>query len=134
MYCEADTEKVGSQVSIHKITSLTLRVILLLIGWITRSMDLHQASWAHMHYAIQCQEEHIFDWRMTMLMCMKTQLTECRQHTKKNFRFGMILCSFFFERVPSLSPIETVRGHVASFPVVCRWVEFLPQQGGGRTI
>jgi hypothetical protein len=37
MYCEAGTEKVGSQVPIHKITSLTLRVILLLIGWITGS-------------------------------------------------------------------------------------------------
>lgn len=54
MYCEADTEKVGSQVPIHKITSLSLRVILLLIGRITRSATLHQASRAQMHCAIQC--------------------------------------------------------------------------------
>ena len=33
-----------------------------------------------------------------------------------------------------MSPRETVRGHVASFPVVCRWVALLPRQGGGRTI
>jgi hypothetical protein len=32
MYCEAGIEKVGSQVSIHKITSLLLQVILLMIG------------------------------------------------------------------------------------------------------
>jgi hypothetical protein len=32
MYYEVDIEKVGSQVPIHKVTSLTLRVILLLIG------------------------------------------------------------------------------------------------------
>jgi hypothetical protein len=37
MYCEVGTEKVGSQVPIHKIKSLSLRVILLLIGWITGS-------------------------------------------------------------------------------------------------
>jgi hypothetical protein len=31
MHCEAGTEKVGSQVPIHKITSLSLQVILLMI-------------------------------------------------------------------------------------------------------
>jgi hypothetical protein len=56
MYHEDDTEKVGSQVPIHKIMRLSLRVILLLIGWITGSVTLHQDSRAHMHYAIQCQE------------------------------------------------------------------------------
>jgi hypothetical protein len=69
-----------------------------------------------------------------MLACMKRQLIECQWHTNKNFGFGTILCSFFFERVPSLSPRETVRGHVASFPSVIRWVALLPRQGGGRTI
>jgi hypothetical protein len=52
MYCQTNTKKLGSQVPIHKITSLTLRVILLLIGWITRSVALHQDSWEHMHYDI----------------------------------------------------------------------------------
>ena len=28
----------------------------------------------------------------------------------------------------------TVRGHLATFPVVCRWAALLPRQGGGRTI
>jgi hypothetical protein len=41
MYCEAGIEKVGSQVPIHKIMSLNLRVILLLIGQITGSATLH---------------------------------------------------------------------------------------------
>jgi hypothetical protein len=53
---------------------------------------------------------------------------------QRNFGFGTILCAFFFERVPSLSPRETVRGHIASSPAVNRWVVLLPRQGGGRTI
>jgi hypothetical protein len=69
-----------------------------------------------------------------MLECMKRQLTECRGWSNKNFGFDTVLCSFFFERVPSLSPRETVRGRVTSFPTVCRWVALLPRQGGGRTI
>jgi hypothetical protein len=44
MYYEADTKKVGSQVPIHKITSLSLRVILLLIGRTNGSKTLHHAS------------------------------------------------------------------------------------------
>jgi hypothetical protein len=54
LHCEAGTEKVGSQVPIHKINNLSLKVIVLLIGWITGSTALHQASRAHMHCAVQC--------------------------------------------------------------------------------
>ena len=54
--------------------------------------------------------------------------------TQRNFRFGTILCLLFFERVLSFSPRDVVRGHLASFPVVCRWAVLLPRQGGGRTI
>jgi hypothetical protein len=43
-----------------------------------------------------------------------------------------MLCTFFFERVPSLSPRETVRGHIASFPALCRWETLFPRQGAGR--
>jgi hypothetical protein len=28
----------------------------------------------------------------------------------------------------------TVRGHLATFPAVCRWASLLPRQGGGRTV
>jgi hypothetical protein len=52
MYYEANTEKLGSQVPIHKITSLSLRVILLIIGQITGSAALHWVSQVHMHCAI----------------------------------------------------------------------------------
>jgi diadenosine tetraphosphatase ApaH/serine/threonine PP2A family protein phosphatase len=69
-----------------------------------------------------------------MLDCMKRQLTECRIWEHHNFGFGTIFCSFFFERVPSLSPRETIRGHKASLPVLCRWEVLLLRQGGGRTI
>jgi hypothetical protein len=53
LHCKAGTKKVVSQVPIHKVHNLSLKVIVLLIGWITRSMDLHQASQVHMHCAVQ---------------------------------------------------------------------------------
>jgi hypothetical protein len=54
MHCKVGTKKVVSQVPIKKITKLSLKAILLLIGWITRSAALHQASPGHMYYAMQC--------------------------------------------------------------------------------
>lgn len=86
-----------------------------------------------MNCAIQCMNAQIFDWSTTLLASMTGQLTACRQRTHRNFGFGTILCSFFYERVPCFSPQRTVRGHLATFPTVCRWVALLPRQGGGRT-
>jgi len=83
MHCEADTKKVGSQVPIHKITKLSMKVIFLFIGRITGSTTLHQACWAHMYYAMQCLNARVFDWSMTMIDYMKRQLIEFRGWSKK---------------------------------------------------
>jgi hypothetical protein len=82
LHCEVGTKKVGSQVPIHKINNLSLKFIVLLIGRITGSVALHQASWAHMHFAVQCLNAWIFYGSTTMLDCMKRQLIECqiREH------------------------------------------------------
>jgi hypothetical protein len=96
MYCEAGTEKVGSQVPIHKITSLNLQIVLYMIGQITGSTTLHQDSRAQMHCATQCLHATIFDWSTTMLTCMKKQLTDCRRRTNKNFRVWDHVVHFLF--------------------------------------
>jgi hypothetical protein len=44
LHCEVGTEKVCSQVPIYKINNLSPKVIVLLIGQINGSTDLHQAS------------------------------------------------------------------------------------------
>jgi hypothetical protein len=133
LYCEAGTDHLSSQVTIRKITDLSLHAIVLLIAWITGSVALHQASYAQMNCAVQCLNAQIFDWSTTLLDCMKRWLTDCPSWTQRNFGFGTILCSFFFERVLSFSPRIVVRGHQASLPTVCRWAMLLPRQGGGRT-
>ena len=51
-YCEAGTDQRTSSVPISRITSLALQTILLLIGRITGSVAVHQASHAHMNCAI----------------------------------------------------------------------------------
>jgi hypothetical protein len=133
LYCEAGTGQSSSQVPISKIPDLSLQTIVFLIGRMTGSVVLHQASRAQMNGAVQCLNTQIFDWSTTLLDFMKRQLIDCWSRMKRNFGSGMILCSFFFERVPSFIPRVVVRGHQACLPAVCRWALLLPRQGGGRT-
>jgi hypothetical protein len=127
LHCEEGTEMVGTQVPVNKINNLSLKAIVLLIRRISGSVDLHQASRVHMNCVVQCLNAQIFDWSTTLLDCMKRKLTECQMRRHRNFGFGTILCAFFFERVPSLSPREIVRGHVASSPVVNNWETVFPR-------
>jgi hypothetical protein len=127
IYCEACTDRTSSQVSISKISDLALQAIVLLIGRITGSVALHQASRAQMNCAVQCLNAQFFYWSTTLLDCMKRQLTDCRLRNQRNFGFRTILCSFFFERVPSFSPQEVVWGHQVSLPVIYRWAVLLPR-------
>jgi hypothetical protein len=81
LHYEAGTNHLSSQVPISKITNLSLQAILLLIGRITDSSTLHQASHAQMNCAIQCLNAQIFYWSTTLLECMKRQLTDFPQWT-----------------------------------------------------
>jgi hypothetical protein len=109
-YCVAGTSRETSWVPVNSVISLTLQTVLSLIVRITGSTAHHQATRAQMNCALQCMNAHIFDWSTTLLEVMKRQLTDCRQREHRNFGFGTILCSFFFERVPCFSPRMTVRG------------------------
>jgi hypothetical protein len=44
LHCEASIDKMGTQVPINKISDLSLKVIVFLIGQITGSIALHKAS------------------------------------------------------------------------------------------
>jgi hypothetical protein len=125
-YCVGGTNTMTSWIPVNNIINIALQTILSLIRRIIGSTAHHQATRAHLNCALQCLDGHIFDWSTTLLEAMRRQLTDCRERTHRNFGFGTILCSFFFERVPCFSPRMTVRGHLATFPTVCRWATLLP--------
>jgi hypothetical protein len=67
-----------------------------------------------------------------LLTCMKAQLTGCKQGKMKNFGFGSLLCCFFFERVPMMSPRVDIHLHYVRDGTMDRWTEVLPRKGGGH--
>ena len=111
MYCYPETEKVGSQVPTNAIQVLGLKAILLMLGRIASLASLHQASQPLMFYEVECMTPTIYDWSTSLLSNMKHQLSECKAGRIRNFGFNSILSTFFFERVPGLSPRVDVPLH-----------------------
>ena len=132
VYCYPDTEKVGSQVPTNAIQVLGLKAILLTLGRIAGLASLHQASWPLMFYAAECMRPTIYDWSTTLLSNMKHQFSECKVGRVWNFGFSSILSTFFFQRVPILSPRVDVPLHEVRDPSQRHWADAMRRLGGGR--
>jgi hypothetical protein len=50
-----------------------------------------------------------FGWAQMMLMTLKFPLASHQQVSRGNYTFGIFLCSFFFERIPTLCPHVCIR-------------------------
>jgi hypothetical protein len=104
---------------------------MLTIARIAVSTSLHQDSRVMMVYARECLRPILYDWSTSLLMCMKAQLTRCKQGKMKNFIFGNHFCFFFFERVPMMSPKVDIYLHYMRDGVMDQWTKVLLRQGGG---
>jgi hypothetical protein len=65
---------------------------------------------------------------------MKNQLIDCKLGRKRNFGFASILCSFFFEQVPSLGHRVDIIPHGPLDPAMEWWNKVMRWQGGGRVL
>ena len=105
VYWIPDTKKIRSQVQVNVIQSLSLKVIVLVLERISGLESLHQDSRTIMFYLLECMRAMVYDWSTALLRTMKKQLTNYELGRIKNFRYGNILSTFFFNRVSNLIPI-----------------------------
>ena len=59
-------------------------------------------------------------------------LSECKVGRVQNFGFSSILSTFFFERVPGLSPRVDVPLHGVQDPAQRHWKNVMHRMGGGK--
>lgn len=132
-YCVEGTEKCGSQILISTLTSFPLRVIIRMLNRMGGSAAQHLASKYYMHIGIECLQGHVYDWCTSLLANMKLQLSGCKIGRMKNFGYGIILCTFFFERVPALSLGMPLPPVISREPRLGRWGDIFLRQGGGES-
>jgi hypothetical protein len=133
-HCVARTPMVGIQIPIRAIGNLSLKIIVLMITKIIGSSSLHKALRMLMFYALEFARPTVYDWCTSLLTNMKGQLTECKQGEKRNFGFASILCSFFFEWIPSLGPRVEIIPRDPHDLAMAQWFEVMRQKGGGRVV
>ena len=85
-----------------------------------------------MFYAVECMRPTIYDWSTTLLSNMKHQLSECKAGRVWNFGFSSILSTFFFKRVPGLSPRVDVPLNGVQDLAQWHWAYAMRRLGGGR--
>lgn len=78
IYCPGNLEKVGSQIPIKYVESLSLRIILFTIARVNSSVALHQALRVSMNLVVDCLST-VFDWCTPLLANMKKQLTSIQK-------------------------------------------------------
>ena len=74
----------------------------------------------------------VYDWSTMLLSNMKQQLSDCKMGRVRNFGFSSILSTFFFERVPGLSPRFDVPPHGVRYLTQKRWADAMRRLGRGR--
>ena len=74
-YCIPRTQKMGTHVQIGDLLSLGINIIVLTLGQIMGSTTLHRESQQKMLYVVECVNPNIYDWILTLLVCMKSELT-----------------------------------------------------------
>jgi hypothetical protein len=125
----AGTDKVQSQVPIRAINNLSLTIVFLVLTQIIGSTSLHQTSRSLMFYLVECLRPMVYDSCTSLVANMKSQLTECKQGSKRNFRFTSILCSFYFEQVLGLGPRFEIIPCGPHDPSMARLTEVMRWQG-----
>ena len=59
------------------------------------------------YYVVSCMTPTMFDWCSSLLDTIRGKLTGSRMRRINKFRFGSLICSYFFERILALSISST---------------------------
>ena len=133
-YCPPGTEKNGTCIPISQITSFPLQVMISTMVRIVGSSSLHLATRTQMWIAVECMQGIVFDCCLSMISIMRKHLSGWQRGCMKNFRYSGILVVFFFERVPSISPVVALPPPFPLQPRLTRWGEVFIYQGGRGSV
>ena len=93
----------------------------------------HMISHPLMYYALECMRPTMYDWCIDMLASVCTQVTASKTGRHTFFGYGRLICSFFFERIPTLTPRVSTPTPLPREPRMARWTRLWYRLGGSPT-
>jgi len=130
-YCTAEAKVNSSGVPIKYIWNLGLKAIVYTINMMAGSAAGHLAMRPYMALALSYLEPQLYDWCRVVRENLVKQLTACHEGKKKEFGYGYLLCSLFYEKVPALQPKIPLELPPPSVPRMLRWGVVFYRLGGG---
>jgi hypothetical protein len=112
---------------------LALRSVAYCLVRMLGTSSQHVISHPLMYYALECMRPIVYAWCTSMLASVRTQLTTCKMGRQKNFVYGSLICSFFFERIPALTPRVSLLPLPLREPQMMRWTRLWYRLGGRPT-
>ena len=68
------------------------------------SQALHHITGGQMMIVEKVLIGTYYGWAQMMLVSLKRHLSLCTRQVNHDFSYGTVLCSFFFEKIPTLQP------------------------------
>ena len=93
-YYALGTEYQSRKLCIQSIVDRPLRMVVYMIGKVSRTRFSHLTTRSHMLYALECMEPIVFNWYEGMLVSLKDQLNKCKRGMLKHFGYGGVVVSF----------------------------------------
>ena len=131
-YCTAESKVNSTGVPIKYIRNPILKAIVYTINKMEGSVVGHLATRPYMALALTCLEPRLYDWCSVVRENLCKKLNACHEGRKKEFGYGNILCSFFFEKVTGLQPRIPLELPPPSVPRMLRWGVVFYRHGGGE--
>lgn len=121
----------ASQIPIAPIRTLALRSITYCLVRMSGIAAQHVISHPLMYCALEYMRPAVYDWCIGMLASVCTQLTTCKIGRHNFFGYGSLICSFFFERIPTLTSRVSMPPPPLREPQMARWTRLWYRLGGG---
>lgn len=131
VYCDEGTEKITSQIPVARIQDVALCKILFTILMLLGSVEPHLANPVVMYYYVVCMTPTVFDRCSSLLDTVRGKLTSCRTRRMNSFGFRSLICSYFFERILSLSLQIQLLAAPPQEPRMVHWCDLWWRLGGG---
>ena len=122
-YSAPSTQKNGTFIPIVHIRSFPLQVLVSTIVRVAVSSSVHLVTWNQMRIAVECLQGALYDWCSGVIPTMKKKLSDYKRGRQKKFDYSSILVAFFFQRVPSISPIVPLLVSSPRHPRLSKWGE-----------
>ena len=101
-HCRPGLQVKGTQIPIGDLERLETRAVAAAVLRILGNQAFHHITGGQMMLVESVLSGTYYGWAQMMLVSLKRQLSLCKRQVNHDCSYGTLLCTFFFEKIPTL--------------------------------